>query len=646
MPITPTYAYPFDPTGLLATNLIEGERQTITPPNWTDFYFLIPLAAPYFRDSLIVTHHPSGNQLSEGVDYSCTHRFHDASLAVGKSIYGSITFFDKTLAGQIELSYQTIGGAWTIPTEEIEAILANSIANPRRTTWEQITELPFQFPVIDHEWNLTDLVGMTEVVDALNAIRQALLATGDSDTALGAHILDTANPHATTKTQVGLGNVENYLIATQSQAQVGTNNTTYMTPLRVTQLLAAGVGGLLDAHIANIANPHGVTASQVNAYTIPQVDALLDTKLAVDADKNPGEVDFGHNALMTGRFEPGMMVEWVNVVQGSTQVTAAQALLGDLQEDYQEFLTASAYAGLNRNAVVNDLTGWSWNSTINGIQHVAAPTSLCSLRESDHFTEYSFEVELSSLDVASQALGVIAAFVRVNGKDHAITVLRTPGGLVLDSQALTLPGGNIYKLLSVGYNLLQTDAIDLGSTSTGLVWGDGIPNVNRGTAGAYVSASHGWDVNFNVRIRVQRVGNIITIKTSQYNSTDVNAGATVTIDLTSRPELAPFLGPSAWGVCSFKQPGGRFKIINRPDYFQPYVDYAQDVNGNDISTMNRYNGNAWISQLMVIENSFIKPGRIYYSDINGAIFFARRNGTLRPMYIEAFTRNDTTVLTA
>lgn len=641
-----TYAYPFDPTGLQATNLIEGERQTISPPNYTDFYFLIPLAAPYFRDSLIVTHHPSGQQLSEGVDYSCTHRFHDASLAVGKSIYGSITFFDKTLSGIIELSYQTIGGAWTLATEQIEEILANSIANPRRTTWEQITELPFQFPVIDHEWNLDDLVGMTEVVEALDGIRQALLATGDSDTALGAHILDVSNPHQVTKTQVGLGNVQNYLIASQSQAQVGTSNTTYMTPLRTTELIAAGVGADLAAHIADHNNPHAVTASQINAYTIPQIDALLLTKSDLDADKNPGEVDFGHNKLMTDRLEPGMIVEWVNVAQGSTEVTAVQAMLGDLQEDYQEFLTASAYGANNRNAVVGELTGWSWNNTVGGIQRVAAPDSLASLRESDHYTDYTFEVELSSTDVAAKSLGVVAAFVRKNGVDHQITVLRTPGGLVLDSQGLGLPGGNIYKLFSVGYNLLQNDAIDLGSTNTGLIWGDGIPNVNRGTAGAFVEAGHGWSVNGVVRIRVVRTGNILTIKTSQFNATDVNAGATVTIDLTSRPELAPFLGPTAWGICSFKQANGRFKVISRPDYYQPYVDFSQDVNGNDTSTMNRYNGNTWVTQPMTIANSFIKPGRIYYSDHNGAIYFARRNGTLRPMYIEAFTRNDTTVLTA
>lgn len=51
------------------------------------------------------------------------------------------------------------------------------------------------------------------------------------------HISDTSNPHQTTKTDVGLGNVQNYGIATQTEAQTGTSNTKYMTPLRTKQAI-------------------------------------------------------------------------------------------------------------------------------------------------------------------------------------------------------------------------------------------------------------------------------------------------------------------------------------------------------------------------------------------------------------------------
>ena len=78
-----------------------------------------------------------------------------------------------------------------------------------------------------------------------------------------AHINDKSNPHATTKAQVGLGSVENYGVATQLDAESGTSNVLYMTPLRTAQAISKQALIPLNAHIANNSNPHGVTAAQV-----------------------------------------------------------------------------------------------------------------------------------------------------------------------------------------------------------------------------------------------------------------------------------------------------------------------------------------------------------------------------------------------
>ena len=47
------------------------------------------------------------------------------------------------------------------------------------------------------------------------------------------------NPHSTTKSDIGLGSVSNYGIATQEEAEAGTSSSKYMTPLRVSQAIAA-----------------------------------------------------------------------------------------------------------------------------------------------------------------------------------------------------------------------------------------------------------------------------------------------------------------------------------------------------------------------------------------------------------------------
>lgn len=51
------------------------------------------------------------------------------------------------------------------------------------------------------------------------------------------HAANTTNPHNVTKSQVGLGSVSNYGLATQAEAEAGTSSSKYMTPLRTKQAI-------------------------------------------------------------------------------------------------------------------------------------------------------------------------------------------------------------------------------------------------------------------------------------------------------------------------------------------------------------------------------------------------------------------------
>jgi hypothetical protein len=260
------FAYPFDPSGALASNKITAEHQTISPPELSEFLFIIPAATPFFAESMVVVHLPSLRTLVEGVDYAPTHYFHDASLQCAKPIYGSLTFYDNRLTGAVRLQYQTLGGDWVLDSAKITEILSNKLVNPRRVTWEQVADLPYAFPPIDHDWHLDDMVGMSEVVTVLEGIRDALIASGEGG--LQAHIADTNNPHQTNKTHVGLGNVQNYDVATIAEAQAGTSNTKYLTVLRGAQLMQALFGNVLDAHINNSNNPHNTTKTHVGLGSV------------------------------------------------------------------------------------------------------------------------------------------------------------------------------------------------------------------------------------------------------------------------------------------------------------------------------------------------------------------------------------------
>jgi len=62
---------------------------------------------------------------------------------------------------------------------------------------------------------------------------------GGAQAKVDAHANLTNNPHSVTKSQVGLGSVSNYGLATQAEAEAGTSSAKYMTPLRTKQAINA-----------------------------------------------------------------------------------------------------------------------------------------------------------------------------------------------------------------------------------------------------------------------------------------------------------------------------------------------------------------------------------------------------------------------
>lgn len=262
-------AFPFDPSGTSSANRITNEQHVITAQNFRDYHYVIPNFAPFFeRDFTIKLQYPNGNvrNLTLGVDYYFSNQFLDASRACAKPVYGSISFLDTDTAGILSISYNTVGGMWNITPQEITRILAEEMRNPRITSWEQITYLPERFPVIDHEWDLVDMVGGTEVVAAIENVAAAVLAANGGG--LNEHVNNYSNPHNVTKSQVGLGNVLNYAIATIAEAQAGTSNGQYMTPLRTKDAINNLGGALVSAHADRTDNPHGVTKSQVGLGSV------------------------------------------------------------------------------------------------------------------------------------------------------------------------------------------------------------------------------------------------------------------------------------------------------------------------------------------------------------------------------------------
>lgn len=151
------------------------------------------------------------------------------------------------------------------------------------------------------------------------------------DQRLEAHLQDKQNPHAVTKAQVGLGNVLNYAIATQGEAEDGTSSTRYMTPQRTAQAVKKQVGDLFTSHANDFGNPHKVTKAQVGLnfvqnYPIATEQEALAGERA-DRYMTPLLVRYMVNQI-SGELTGGHVTNYSN----PHRVTKAQVGLGSVQD--------------------------------------------------------------------------------------------------------------------------------------------------------------------------------------------------------------------------------------------------------------------------------------------------------------------------
>lgn len=232
-----TFTYPEDRTGVAPSNRVLSEPQVVTYDNTRDYHFLIPKFSPFFAESMRVFKRAGASllPLTFGVDYHFGLHFVGASLSVAKDVFGGIVPLNVAEDTEFVLEYQTLGGQWTLDTAAMTTAIADIVKNPRALSWEQIVNLPTMFTPTDHPWDFNDLVGQTEVVNAIVQIANAILNRASDDNYN--HVRNLLNPHQTNKDQIGLDKVENYGPASPIDAVAGESNDSLITPATLRAVL-------------------------------------------------------------------------------------------------------------------------------------------------------------------------------------------------------------------------------------------------------------------------------------------------------------------------------------------------------------------------------------------------------------------------
>lgn len=261
------YTYPFDPKGELETNYIT-ELHSVSPqsniPNGTpSFFVVVPKVAPFLEKDLVVEHFSNNGsrKLINGLDYYLAHKFVSASRSIGSDVYGAIAINNMRLTGQLRINYRPLGGVWSLNEGEAAVMLATLSRNPRVTTWENLRELPYAFPPLDHDWHLEDMVGLSEMVEAIESIGVLLGASENNELA---HSKVVGNPHGTTAEDLDLEHLPNFPVATRIQMDEG-HSESLVTP----ELVNYRIDKIVNhdtSEIVKIKNVNKNTADGIRRY--------------------------------------------------------------------------------------------------------------------------------------------------------------------------------------------------------------------------------------------------------------------------------------------------------------------------------------------------------------------------------------------
>jgi hypothetical protein len=484
----PVIKYPLDLTGLATSNLISGELHTVSVGSQPAFVLNY---GPFYTTGLVLTRMDTGAVLrpssigSTNGQYVATQLLVDMSLRTGLDICSVIVLTDTTLPPdlQVSVTYQVLGGPYSASVDAIQQLIDALDLGNQPVNWGDILGKPVLFPPAPHLHDLGDIYGFEYLVAALERIVQAIYIGDDAQltaiyayidnqiaglqssiaansAALTAHLANYSNPHRVTATQVGLGNVQNYPIASTADAEAGTSNVEYMTPALTAAAITSQIGNAFNAHIVNYNNPHQVTAAQVGLGNVSNYPMATDVQ--AEAGTNNASLMSPYltaEAITTQALTP--LNAHINNLANPHQTTATQVGLG-LVNNYATATNAQGQTGTATNlymtpastaAAITSQVGTAFAAHIanlsNPHQTTAAQVGLGNVNNTSDANKPVSTAQQAALNLKA-SLNAAVAFSSVNlGTDGTVTLYEyTAGGLAIRTGSTA-----VYTTLDGGGNL-------------------------------------------------------------------------------------------------------------------------------------------------------------------------------------------------
>lgn len=300
------HTYPLDWSGESLDNRTRGESHDLTDQYDLPCRVAVLRNGYFFTDNMYIID-GRGKVLKEQIDYQCVGYLSDAADKTAKPVCSVIVITNPHVHHVIEVDAQMLGGEYCSVAPSIVQAAKGLQNTTRKIHWNNITGKPDDYLGNGHLHALWELFGFTPQVMQLKRITAGFEASVQKDfdslmvqfnqdmgameklldnveAQLTAHINDkTTNPHRESKVNLvpTLANVNDQPVATEAEASAPDGNilTKYATPWSMAVSIRVNFTAVLNEHIGNRNNPHRVTATQLNTYTIGEYNAKVPTYL-------------------------------------------------------------------------------------------------------------------------------------------------------------------------------------------------------------------------------------------------------------------------------------------------------------------------------------------------------------------------------
>lgn len=307
-------------------------------------------------------------------------------------------------------------------------------------------------------------------------------------------------------------------------------------------------------------------------------------------------------------------------VTNSTELQNAQNETPDQSQIFASWLRISNGTNGVFPSNSNELSAWTYDSAAGLIKNTTNSVTFVGVVSEKSYDNYKLLVRLASNSNDDDYIGIIIAFDKdADGREYTLTCGRSPGGMSpLWGWSYNYGQGATYGAFNTGGNGLVT-------------WGNNADGKLTGPQAGYVSNSPGWGnmgafqgTDGSVLVQVERIGDIITIMTSQWSTPSVlDPNTKMTIDLSTNALLQRFRGPRRYGFGAQSQQNSTWKTLEFTNPKDAILDLAT-------SKAYTYNGSSWVVNSQVPVN--YKPGSVLVNQSTGKVILAQQGGTTYAVY--------------